>query len=126
MYDGGKIIAGLVLFAAFALFPFFWSNAMGTEAGAPELAKAKPGTQCVQAKETMREGHMQILNRWRDEVVRSGDHYFTGEDGLVHEKSLTNTCLDCHGERAQFCDKCHAYAGVAPYCWDCHVTQEGK
>ena len=33
--------------------------------------------------------------------------------------SLSNTCLDCHSNKADFCDKCHNYASVRPYCWDC-------
>ncbi|MGD8893899.1 MAG: menaquinol oxidoreductase, partial [Desulfobacterales bacterium] len=32
-----------------------------------------------------------------------------------------NTCLDCHEEKAEFCDKCHNYASVSPYCWECHI-----
>ena len=35
--------------------------------------------------------------------------------------SLTNTCLGCHSNKAQFCDQCHNYLEVTPYCWDCHV-----
>ena len=28
--------------------------------------------------------------------------------------SLTGTCLRCHANKAEFCDRCHAYAGVSP------------
>jgi hypothetical protein len=35
--------------------------------------------------------------------------------------SLSNTCLDCHSNKAEFCDRCHNYASVSPYCWDCHI-----
>jgi hypothetical protein len=35
--------------------------------------------------------------------------------------SLTRTCLDCHSNKAEFCDRCHTYMAVDPYCWDCHV-----
>ena len=24
-------------------------------------------------------------------------------------------------DKADFCDKCHTYASVKPYCWDCHT-----
>ena len=26
--------------------------------------------------------------------------------------SLSNTCLDCHSNKAEFCDRCHNYASV--------------
>jgi hypothetical protein len=35
--------------------------------------------------------------------------------------SLTQTCMRCHESRADFCDRCHAYAGAQPACWGCHV-----
>ena len=39
--------------------------------------------------------------------------------------SLTNTCLaQCHGAKADFCERCHNYAAVTLACWDCH--QESK
>ena len=28
--------------------------------------------------------------------------------------SLSNTCLDCHSNKAEFCDNCHTYASVKP------------
>ena len=34
--------------------------------------------------------------------------------------SLTRGCLDCHSNKAEFCDRCHASAGVTPKCFDCH------
>jgi hypothetical protein len=38
--------------------------------------------------------------------------------------SLTGTCLDCHSDKEKFCDACHTYSAVDPYCWDCHVIPE--
>jgi len=42
------------------------------------------------------------------------------------DMSLSNTCLSCHTNKAEFCDKCHGYASVDPYCWDCHVDPNVK
>jgi hypothetical protein len=39
--------------------------------------------------------------------------------------SLEDTCFKCHSNTSQFCDSCHTYAGVQPYCWDCHNESEG-
>ena len=122
MYDKGKVIAGLVIFAVLLTFPF-WYN-LGKAAPAPEIklsAKAKAAGACVESKEFMRTEHMQLLNVWRDEVVRSAKRVYTNSSGKQFEMSLSNTCLDCHSEKAEFCDKCHNYASVTPYCWDCHI-----
>jgi hypothetical protein len=69
----------------------------------------------------MRADHMTLLNEWRDLVVRENQRTYTATDGTEYEMSLTKTCLDCHSNKEEFCDKCHTYADVSPYCWDCHV-----
>jgi hypothetical protein len=69
----------------------------------------------------MRAEHMNVLDKWRDQVVRQGVRTYTTPDGRQFEMSLSNTCLDCHNNKAEFCDRCHGYASVRTYCWDCHV-----
>jgi hypothetical protein len=64
---------------------------------------------------------MELLNSWRDEVVRDGDRIFTSLTGQVFNKSLSNTCMDCHSNKSEFCDACHNYGAITPYCWDCHI-----
>jgi hypothetical protein len=34
--------------------------------------------------------------------------------------SLSNTCLACHDGQEKFCNACHKYLAVKPFCWDCH------
>ena len=122
MKDKNKILAGLVVFIAVVTFPF-WFN-MGKAAPAPELeltAKAKAAKTCVMPTEYMTAEHMQLLDVWRHNVVRSGERMFVNPDGKLYNMSLSNTCLDCHANKAQFCDRCHDYASVRPYCWDCHI-----
>ena len=46
-------------------------------------------------------------------------------DHRRYYKSLSGTCMSCHDDKAGFCDKCHDYLGVQPYCWDCHVEPKG-
>ena len=67
---------------------------------------------------------MDLLNTWRDEVVRDGIRFEDGIDGNRYEKSLSNTCLGCHLSKEKFCDRCHNYVGVEPYCWECHIIPE--
>jgi len=125
MRDTGRIYLGLVVFLALITFPVWYNMVSGGEAGAPELTLPAGETQCVADTAYMRTEHMQLLMNWRDEVVRDNDRIYTAPDGRVYYKSLTDTCLGCHEQKDQFCDKCHDYVSVAPYCWDCHVVPEG-
>jgi len=38
--------------------------------------------------------------------------------------SLQNTCMECHSNKSKFCDQCHTYAAVNPFCWECHIQPE--
>lgn len=122
MYDQGKVFAGLAIFVVLLSFPFLLN--LGKTAPAPELKlgdKAEAAKECVEPKAYMTAEHMQLLNEWRDTVVRNAQRVYVNSSGKKFEMSLSNTCLDCHSEKAEFCDKCHNYAAVTPYCWDCHV-----
>jgi hypothetical protein len=122
MYDGGKVIIGLLIFLIVATFPIWYNFAGGKADYRPQLEQAVKGEQCVRSTEYMREQHMDLLDEWRDQVVREGDRYETGEDGIKYERSLTHTCLDCHPNKDKFCDECHNYLSVEPYCWACHIV----
>jgi hypothetical protein len=90
----------------------------------PELSeKAKAAKECVMEKKLMKAGHMQLLDEWRDSVVREGKRIYINANGKKFNMSLSNTCLDCHSNKAEFCDKCHTYASTYPYCWDCHIEK---
>ena len=62
-----------------------------------------------------------LLDLWRDTVVRDANRMYTNEKGKTFNMSLSNTCLDCHSNKKEFCDRCHDYASARPYCWDCHI-----
>lgn len=120
MHDAGKIIVGLGIFAGLVSAPVWYSRTHGKNA-APELAKpTTEQTTCIEPTAYMRASHMDLLNNWRDAVVRTGNHTYVASDGKKYEMSLTGTCLQCHSEPSKFCNRCHEYAGVEPYCWDCH------
>jgi len=128
MYNRGNIIAGLVIFAGLVSFPVYYN--MGKEASIPEPKIDTPVIQqldkkeCVESKSFMRANHMQLLNDWRDSVAREGKREIITLGGKVFEKSLQNGCMKCHSNKKEFCDKCHSYANVSPYCWDCHIAPE--
>lgn len=126
MYNGGKIITGLVIFVALVTFPFY--NNFGKANAKPEPKIDTPEIQkmekkhCVEPKAFMKGEHMQLLNDWRDSVVRTGNRIYVASDGNHYTMSLQNTCMKCHSNKKEFCDKCHNYMAVVPYCWDCHIA----
>jgi len=121
MYDAGRVIAGLLIFLAIVTSPLWYRLVSGAEGGPPQLPLVTTDTTCVAPTPYMRALHMELLNSWRDDVVRRGDRVHIGIDGTTYEKSLSRTCTHCHSNKAEFCDRCHDYAAVNPYCWDCHV-----
>jgi hypothetical protein len=130
IYNGGPIVLGILVFLAIALFPFY--NNMGKVNAKPEpktdtpvileYEKVNGKKECVETKEYMRAEHMQILNQWRDSVVRD---YYRGYKSTANGKrwnmSLQNGCMQCHSNKKKFCDECHNYLSVKPFCWDCHI-----
>jgi hypothetical protein len=122
MYDGAKIVTGLVIGLGLLLSPFFYNAGKASKAPEPELTpKAKEAKECVAPTPYMRNGHMQLLDRWRQDVVRDGDRWYKTSSGKIYNKSLQLTCMDCHSNKTKFCDQCHNYMAVSPYCWDCHI-----
>jgi len=127
MNDFGKIIFGLIVFLVLATFPAWYGMVASGRGEAPEVELPADETQCVESLEFMKANHMNLLDEWRDALVREGQVEYTSETyGDTYEISLTRTCLDCHSNKEQFCDKCHNYADVDPYCWDCHVESKGE
>ncbi|MFH2204972.1 MAG: sulfate reduction electron transfer complex DsrMKJOP subunit DsrJ [Elusimicrobiota bacterium] len=124
MHDAGKILAGLVIFLALLTSPLWYNAASGRSAAPPQPVLPVGETQCVAAKDYMRANHMNMLNEWRDLVVREGQRTHVTPDGRKFEMSLTRGCMKCHTNRQEFCVKCHDYSGVTEYCWDCHVEPE--
>ena len=119
MYDSGKVIPFLVVLVGLVTFPIWYGMASGASGAAPKLAKAE-GDGCIESNEFMRAWHMDMLNGWRNEAVRDANRTYTNSKGRKFDKSLTNTCMDCHEDEEKFCGECHDFAGVEPYCWSCH------
>lgn len=120
MYDSGKIIPGLIVFVLFITFPVWYNHGDAGAVPRPELPTTVKN--CVAPKDVMKATHMQMLIDWRDEVIRQGNRSFFEVDGKKYQKSLQNACMKCHTSKKKFCDTCHTYASVSPYCWDCHLA----
>lgn len=138
MSDKAKIIVGLVVFLVLAAFPIWYAFASG---GSKEFVKPEYPTnaeKCIEEKMAAR--HMDVLDIWRDAIVRGEydhDQIKKDKDGKLVWKSLdgtgpevkmslTETCMQCHTKRETFCIRCHDYADVHPYCWECHTDLLGK
>jgi hypothetical protein len=119
--DRPVIVAGLLVFIALFTLPVWYNALAGTRAIEPSVTLPKAERSCVAPREVMRTSHMTLLATWRDDVVRRDARTWVAYDGHRYEKSLTRTCLRCHSNTTDFCDRCHTYAGVAPSCKPCHV-----
>lgn len=125
MHNSGKIIIGLIIFLLFAMYPFY--NNIGKVNAKPEpridtpVIEQMAVKQCVEPRKFMRVEHMQLLNDWRDAALRDGNRLYTASDGKTYDINLQNTCMNCHSNKRKFCDECHNYVGVHPYCYKCHL-----
>ena len=88
----------------------------------PEIVTAEK--QCVEPTQYMIDNHPDLLDEWRTSVVREDTRIYVASDSQEYDISLTRTCLGCHSNKAQFCDKCHDYVAVVPDCWTCHNIPE--
>ena len=119
MSDKPIIIVGLLIGLALLTLPIWYGFAAGAAGSPPELQV--PEGHCVEDGDYMKAHHMELLNQWRDAVVRAGDVETVEVDGKTYPKSLTRGCMSCHTSRQEFCVRCHEYANVHPTCWQCHV-----
>jgi len=124
MYNGNKIVIGLIIFLCIMTFPVWYNIVGGKAAYRPDLKIVTDEKECVESTEYMRTEHMQLLDEWRDSVVRENNRTHVTQKGREFNMSLSNTCLNCHANKADFCDKCHNYLEVEPTCWNCHVVPE--
>lgn len=127
MYNSKAIIIGIAIFVIIFTTPFWlsWIGQDYTKTGVQIL----PGeTQCIENREFMRADHMRLLNEWRDTALREENReYISALNGKRWVISLQNTCMKCHSNYSEFCEKCHIANSVYPYCWTCHIIPgEGK
>jgi len=95
---------------------------MGRASYVPELKFPINEKQCVESLSYMRTNHIALLNLWKETVVRTGERIYKARDGKTYTMSLAGTCMKCHSNKADFCDRCHHYVDVQPKCWDCHIA----
>jgi hypothetical protein len=117
------IYSGLFLFLVLMTAPFTINLLAGKTPRNPDLNLPENEKQCVAPTAYMKSSHMQLLLDWRENRVRRNIRAYVTFDGRQYPVSLTGVCMDrCHKNKAEFCDRCHNYAGVqGPYCMDCHI-----
>jgi len=128
MFDSGKIIVGLIIGIILLTFPFWWNlGSAAPPAPDPKISDvARAAGECVRSKDYMTRYHMQLLDTWRNDVVRDRQRIYVSASGKRYDMSLQNTCMQCHDSKKDFCDQCHNYMAISPVCWDCHVAPEEK
>ena len=126
MYNSGKIIIGIIVFLVLITSPVWLNLASGKASTVPKPEIVTQEKKCIEPTAYMKTNHMNMLNAWRDSVVRQDSRTYVASDGKQYDMSLTKTCLKCHPNKAQFCDQCHSYEAVKPVCWECHNVPEGN
>jgi hypothetical protein len=121
MFDAGKVGIGLAAFVVLASLPVTYNLLAGKATGEPNLSVGTNEKECVLPAAEMRATHMKLLEDWRDRVVRKDERVAHTFNGRSVRMSLTGTCLGCHSQKAEFCDRCHGYAAVELDCFGCHV-----
>jgi hypothetical protein len=123
MYDGKKIIIGLIIFLGLVTIPIWYNAASGkiSYVPKPELPADKTKKECVEPKNFIRVNHKQFLEDWKASVVREGGRTYQASNKKKYTMSLNRTCMSCHTDKTKFCDQCHNYMGVTNKCWDCHI-----
>lgn len=112
-----RLLAALALIASLAL-------PAGVLAGVdrPILEKATKGP-CIAPSEVMRREHPDMLKHQRKITVH---------EGVVDAKVSLEKCVACHASKTtgsvaaspqDFCESCHAYAGVKLDCFECHASR---
>ena len=131
MYDAKKVSLGILIFLVLLTFPFWYGKgraipSLQLKIDTPEIARLAE-KKCLEPTAYMHASHMELIDSWREAVVRDGQRYYVTSSGKNVSMSLSQTCLGCHSNKEQFCDTCHNYAGVKPNCWSCHnVPKEAK
>lgn len=127
MYNAKAVIIGMIIFVAVFSSPF-WISWIGQDYTKTGVVFPEGETACIENTEFMRANHMRLLDEWRDQALREENReYVSALDGRKWVISLQNTCMKCHNNYAQFCEKCHVANSVYPYCWTCHIIPaEGK
>ena len=130
MYNAKAVIIAIIIFIALFTTPFWlsWIGPDYTKTGVQLSLTAKEAGTCIEDVEFMRANHMRLLDEWRDQALREENRsYISALTGKRFEISLQNTCLRCHNNYSEFCEKCHVPNSVYPYCWTCHIIPtEGK
>lgn len=124
MYNAKLIIPGIIIFVLVFSSPFWlgWIGQDYTKTGVTLSPIAKQQQTCIEDTEFMRAQHMRLLDEWRDQALRQENRvYVSALNGKKYLISLQNTCVACHTNYTEFCEKCHIANSVYPYCWTCHI-----
>ena len=79
MYNAGKIIVGILIFLGVFTFPVLYNKVK--TGPPPKLDLPVKEKECVMPTPFMKASHMELLNEWRDQVVRDRNRVFVGLRG---------------------------------------------
>lgn len=144
MYNVDKVIPGIVILVLFLTTPIWlnFANLKALPPSDPHVGQARMCTtchvseagpdeaamseKCVADTKYMRGHHMKLLDEWRDKKIRKMEVNYKSPDGKTYVMSLQRTCLKCHSDYHNFCDRCHQFTGVHLDCFNCHISVKGE
>ena len=96
MYDGKKIVAGIVVFLALVGFPIWYTAASGASGDRPEVVSPKDHKACVESKEYMTSYHMDMLDQYESLGLLSPGHgnHTLGSGGYAWTDQLPQPDFD--------------------------------
>jgi len=72
MYDGKKIIPGLILFVGIMTYPLWHNTVSGKTGYIPKPKAPADQKECIEPKSFIRVNHKALLEDWRTSVVSNG------------------------------------------------------
>ena len=124
MYSTKWVIAGILVFLIAVTLPVWYNAAMGEQITPPKLVLPKNKKHCVESESYMISDHMELLVKWREMNVRDGKVFYVSKTYDVPYQTKLVQCFQCHKSYNDFCGRCHNFAGVRPYCFECHATPD--
>src|SRR5512139_3473417 len=106
MYDGKKIIPGLLIFLGVITYPIWHNTVSGKASYVPKPEIPADKKECVEPKAFIRINHKTLLEDWKTSVVRNGTTAYLASNKKKYNMSLTRTCMNCHRDKTKFCNQC--------------------
>ena len=95
MYDGKKIIPGLIIFVGLVALPLWYNLVSGKTGYVPKPEIPADKKECVEPKAYIRVNHKNLLEDWKESVVRKGVRIYTASNRRPAARSWATRPIRC-------------------------------